>query len=127
MANGFFGSKSEWERITIPLERLDPELEKFAIEHGLTLGKNTKNWPDREFRWEDTLRRLIQVYLEDQERLTWTMWICASEDRPSGRFWKQQTLIKAVPIEDLDSQLPDLLESAWLAVRQWTATDLTAA
>ena len=127
MANGFYGSKSEWERITIPLERLDPELEKFARAKGLTLGKNTKNWPDREFRWEDTLRRLIQVYLEDQERLTWTMWICASEDRPSGRFWKQQTLIKAVTIEDLDSQLPDLLESAWLAVKQWNATDLTAA
>ena len=127
MANGFYGSKSEWDRITIPLERLDPVLEKFARAKGLTLGKNTKNWPDREFRWEDALRRLIQVYLADQEQLTWTMWICASEDRSSRRFWKQQTLIDAVPIEDLESQLADVLETGWKAVRQWAASDLTPA
>ena len=127
MANGFYGSKSEWARITVPLERLDSELERFARAKALTLGKNTKNWPDREFRWEDTLRRLIQIYLADQEQLTWTMWICASEDRSSKRFWQKQTLIEAVSIEDLEAQLPDLLESAWEAVRRWAASDLTPA
>ncbi len=127
MANGFYGSRSEWVRITIPLERLDSELERFARAKGLTLGKNTKNWPDREFRWEDTLRRLIQIYLADQEQLTWTMWICASEDRSSKRFWKKQTLIEAVSIEDLKAQLPHLLQSAWEALKRWAASDLTPA
>ena len=127
MANGFYGSKSEWERITVPLERLDPELERFASAKGLPLGKNTKNWPDREFRWEDSLRRLIQIYLADQERLTWTVWICASEDRSSKRFWKEHTLVEAVAIEDLEAQLPELLESAWEAVKLWGASDLTPA
>ncbi len=127
MANGFYGSKSEWERVSIPLERLDPELERFAHAKGLTLRKNTKNWPDREFRWEDTLRRLIQIYLADQEQLTWTMWTCASEDRSSKRFWEKQTLTEAVSIEDLEAQLPELLESAWERVRRWAASDLTAA
>ncbi len=127
MANGFYGSKGEWKRITIPLERLDPELERFAHAKGLTLGRNTKNWPDREFRWEDKLRRLIQIYLADQERLTWTMWMCAYEDRSSGRFLKKQTLLDAVPIEDLESQLPELLESAWATVTSWSASDLPPA
>ncbi len=124
MANGFYGSNSEWERITVPLERLDPELERFARDKGLTLGKNTKNWPDREFRWEDTLRRLIQIYLADQEQLTWTMWICANEDPSSKRFLKKQTLLDAVPIEDLESQLSELLESAWATVSGWSASEL---
>jgi hypothetical protein len=127
MANGFYGSKSEWERITIPLERLDPVLEDFAHAKGLTLGKNTKNWPDREFRWEDTLSRLIEIYLADQEQLTWTMWICAYEDRSSKRFLNKQTLLDAVPIEDLESQLSDLLESAWATVSGWSASELPPA
>ncbi len=111
MANGFYGSNSEWERITLPLERLDPELERFAHAKGLTLGKNTKNWPDREFRWDDALRRLIEIYLADETKLTWTMWICAYEDRAPQRFLKKQTLFEAVPIEDLESQLSDLKAS----------------
>lgn len=127
MANGFYGSKSEWERITIPLECLDRELERFAHAKGLALGRNTKNWPDREFRWEDTLQRLIEIYLADQERLTWTMWICAYEDRPSGRSIKKQTLLDAVPIEKLELQLSDLLESAWTTVTSWSAVDLPPA
>jgi hypothetical protein len=127
MANGFYGSKSEWERITVPLERLDPELERFARDKGLTLGRNTKNWPDREFRWEDSLRRFIQIYLADQEQLTWTVWICAYEDRASQRFLKKQTQLEAVPIEDLESQLSDLLESAWTTVTSWSASDLPPA
>ena len=127
MANGFYGSKSEWERITVPLERLDLELERFARDKSLTLGKNTKNWPDREFRWEDSLRRFIQIYLADQEQLTWTVWICAYEDRASQRFLKKQTQLEAVPIEDLESQLSDLLESAWTTVTSWSASDLPPA
>ena len=127
MANGFYGSKSEWERITVPLKRLDPELERFAHAKGLTLGMNTKNWPDREFRWEDTLSRLIEIYLADETELTWTMWICAYEDRASQRFLKKHTLLETVPIEDLDLQLSDLLESAWATVTSWSPSDLPPA
>ena len=127
MANGFYGSKSEWDRITAPLERLDPVLEKFAAEKGLTLGKNTKNWPNRGFRWDDTPSRLIEIYLAEQKNVTWTMWICAYEDRPSGRFLKRQTVIDSVSIEDLESQLSELLESAWNTVTSWSAADLPPA
>ena len=127
MANGFYGSKSEWERITIPLERLDPELEKFARAKGLTLGKNTKNWPDREFRWDDAPSRLIEIYLADQKELTWTLWICAYEDRSSRRFLKRQTLVDSVPIDDLELRLFELLESAWQTVTGWSAADLLPA
>ena len=53
--------------------------------------------------------------------------ICASEDRSSKRFWKRQTLIEAVPIEDLEAQLPHLLQSAWEALKRWAASDLAPA
>jgi hypothetical protein len=127
MPNGHYGDRASWERISQPLLVLDDELEAFSAEAGLPLRRNTRNWPDREFRWSDSLNRLIQIYLESEEHLTWTIWICASEDRNGSRYWKQETLAKAVPIEQLKGNLPELLESARTKVCSWSPGDLEAA
>jgi len=125
MPNGFHGKKSEWKRLTAPLKTIDKGLKRFASEHGLDLLRDTKNWPERSFRWGSPTERLIQIYLADESELTWTLWICASEDRADGRYWKREFLKKEVLIEELADNLPDLLNEAHSRVKAWTASDLS--
>jgi len=127
MANGFHGTADSWERITKPLTLLDPELEAFGNGKGLALEKNTKNWPDREFRWADRLGRLIQIFLESERQLTWTLWVCAYEDRDNQRYWRTKTLKKAVSIEQLQRNLSGDLEDGWREVTSWKSEDLYSA
>jgi hypothetical protein len=127
MANGFYGSSDDWDRISQPLLLIDPKLERFARDKGLELKRNTKNWPDREFRWRDGLGRLIQIFLESEEHLTWTMWICADEERSGKRYWRTKRLAKAVKIEKLDDALEELLNAGWEDVTNWVSGDLYSA
>lgn len=127
MANGFYGTRDGWERITKPLYSLDSILEQFGRDKGLTLRRNTRNWPSREFRWTDTLNRLIQVFLESDKHLTWTFWICAYEDRSDQRYSRAETLAKAISLERLQDDLHDHLEEGWRKVISWESEDLYAA
>lgn len=77
MANGFQGSPQEWERITKPLEILDDKLYEFVANKGLPLQLNNRSWPNREIRWLYQIERLIEIYLEDDKEMTWTLWIFA--------------------------------------------------
>lgn len=127
MPNGFHGNKREWERITAPLKMLDRDLKRFAKEHRLRLLRDTRNWPERSFRWHDALDRLIQIYLVDESRLTWSLWICAVEDRSDGRYWKRAFIKEDVPAKEIAEHLPDLLHEAYALVTSWTAEDLQKA
>ena len=124
MANGFHGTNEEWNRIAILLESLDPVLEEFASSKEIPLGKNTKNWPDRELRWVDDLHRLIQIYLQNEKELTWTLWICAYQLGESEHIWQHETIIKDVSISELQINLESLIEEAWDKVSNWTIDDL---
>ena len=127
MPNGFHGSREAWDRIEAPLRALDPTFEAFARKLGVPLGRNTRSWPERSVRWGSQLSRLIQLYLEDEDRLTWTLWVCASEDRSSARYWRREFLRKGVPIEDVAPQLASLLERAHELVTGWSSRDLELA
>jgi len=127
MANGFHGSPERWQRICEPLTSLDSRLELFGSHNGLVLQKNMKNWPGREFRWSDDLERLIQIFLQNEKQLTWTLWICAYEDREGQRYWRTQTLQKAVSIEQLQASLEIDLEDGWRQVMSWKPEDLCPA
>lgn len=124
MPNGFHGSREKWERLEAPLRSLDPTLEDFSGRHGMPLSRNSRGWPERSFRWGAPLSRLIQIYLEDEERLTWNLWLCASEDRPSGRYWKRAFLRSAVPLEEIGADLETLLGESLRTVESWSAEDL---
>ena len=124
MPNGFQGTDEAWARIEAPLLVLDPALEAFAHEHGLSLGRNYHNWPERSLKWGAPIERLIQVYLEDEKALTWNVWLCASEDRGAARYWKRAFLRQAVPIEEIERALPGLLEEALAQVNTWSREQL---
>ena len=122
MPNGFLGKRSEWKRMTAPLKGIDRILKLFASEQGLSLLRNTRNWPERSFRWGSPIERLI--YLVDESRLTWTFWLCAVEDRADGRYWKRKFLREEVPMQEISDHLPELLREAHSLVADWTAQDL---
>jgi hypothetical protein len=124
MANGFSGTKEEWNRIESPLRALDPTLSRFAKRHGFSFGKNCRNWPERSLRRAGPVERLIQIYLVDQKSLTFNLWLCASEDRGRERYWKRRFLKEGVPIPEIQKNLTALLDAARDEVEGWASEDL---
>lgn len=95
MANGgWYGTKEEWERIESPLLEVDSIINDFAKEAGLSVTKNHKDWPERSIVWGKDIRSLIQLYLANEKSLTFNLWLCASQDRGTKRYWKQETPVK---------------------------------
>jgi len=125
MPNGFHGSREEWARMEMPFLKIDAQLAEFALESGFSLTKNYHGWPERSLvSTEGNLHRLIQIYLENEEKLTLNLWICVSEDRGNERFWKKHTLRKDVPAKEIENDLSTLLKEALEIARSWTSGDL---
>jgi hypothetical protein len=125
MPNGFHGASDEWKRLEEPLLKLDPKIDQFARQHGLSLTKNYHNWPERSLVLTDGgIRRLIQIYLESEKTLKLNIWLCVSEDRGSERFWKRQFLLKDAPVEEISIHVESLLQEALNTVLSWKTSDL---
>ncbi len=125
MANGYQGTKEEWDLITAPLKRLDGTLVSFANKYNLELVKNHKNSPGRHFRWGCPVSRLIEIYGHGGGKYErWNFGVIAYEDRPEGRYWKKSTVKKSISIEELEKELPKLIYQAYDLVTSWTREDL---
>jgi hypothetical protein len=120
MPNGFHGPNAEWERIESPLLKLDARLEAFAISSGMSLSKNYHNWPERSLERNARIRRLIQIYLADEKRMVFNLWICASQ----GKFWKNEFILKEQPIGKISENLEELLTKAKERLDSWQESDL---
>jgi len=121
MANGgWYGTQEEWDRIEKPLLELDPIIEKFAEENNLVVTKNHKDWPERSMTWGEDVRCLIQLYLADDKALTFNLWLCASQDRGSKRFWKRETPIKEKQVPQFEGSLLEQLAEGHLKLLGWS-------
>jgi len=121
MANGgWYGTQEEWARLEAPLLGVDPIVARFALDHGLGLSKNHKDWPERSIRWGLDPICLIQLFLADEHRLTWNLWIAAFQDRNSGRYWKRALLVESKPMDAFVGKLPALLEEARETLLLWS-------
>ena len=110
MANGgWYGTQEEWDKLEEPLLEVDSIINEFADEYNLGVNKNHKDWPGRHFIWGNKARCLIQLFLKDEEQITYTLWLCASQDRDTGRYWKQKKLVDNKKISQFKHQLKDLL------------------
>jgi hypothetical protein len=126
MANGFTGSAAEWARMEAPLRELDDTLAEFASQHRLSVTRGDK-WPDRSIRWHNDISRMIQIFLEDEDLLTFNLWLCAYQDRQGRRYWKQETSIRAQRVAQFKDGLSDLLADAYRKLQSWTVADLAFA
>lgn len=120
MANGFLGSKDEWDRLEAPLIQIDPILESAATKFDLVLRKNHKD-PERSLIRESNIRYLLQIFLCDEKDPKYNVWICASEDRSSGRYWKEEMVLQHAAI-DLITE--DLIDQSLHALLSWDKSDL---
>ena len=104
-----------------PLLALDPDLARFAIAHGLEVSKNAKDYPERSLRWGNNPSFLIQIYLENEDRLSWNLWLCCYEDRDDSRYWRTDFVIRDEPMEAFRDQLPGVLEESFKRLVAWGA------
>ena len=124
MPNGFQGSEAQWRRMEAPLVQSDPVLEKFASAHKLKLSKNYHGEPERSLRWETDLECVIQIVLADSDQLTFNLWLCASQDRGDGRYWRREFSFEGPKLEQYVERLPDLLDEAFARVSSWESDTL---
>jgi hypothetical protein len=122
MANGgWYGTPEEWQRLEAPLLQVDSCIERFAREHSLNLSKNHKEWPERSLTWGENPRCLIQLYLAEEEDLTWNLWLCCSEDRGGERFWRKEFAVRGQKLEQFIMDLPKLLDESLKQLNDWRA------
>jgi len=124
MPNGFHGSKEAWERLESPLRTLDNALQEYAVKHGMTLGRNYHSWPERSLVWTDDAQRKIQLYLDSEENLRYTVGIAAWRRSADGYFVRQEMIIESKSIDEIREDLSEILDRARLTVAAWSATDL---
>lgn len=127
MPNGYHGSAEGWNRLEEPLRQADAAIAAFAERHRIPIDRSPSSWPERSLRWGNNPTRLIQIYLEDETALSWTFWICASEDRGQQRFWKRTFLRRGVQMRALLSELDSLLDEALRVVSSWSSDQLEPA
>ena len=125
MANGgYWHSESDWRRVEAPLLELDHDLSAFASMNGLRLSKNHKDWPERSLNWGQSIKFLLQVYLADEQELTFNVWLCASQDREAGRYWKREFLVEARPVAEFRESFVSLLKEAKVKLESWSESQL---
>jgi hypothetical protein len=128
MANGgYWHSESDWRRVEAPLQELDHDLVSFASMNELSLSKNHKDWPERSLNWGGTIKLLLQVYLADEQALTFNVWLCASQDREAGRYWKREFLIEARPVAEFRESFASLLKESKIKLESWSEDQLELA
>jgi hypothetical protein len=121
MANGgWYGTEEEWDRIEAPMRGLDRDLDDFARRHGLNVTRNARDWPDRSIRWGTDTPCLIQIFLVDEEKLTFNFWICASQDRADSRFWKQEMLCREAQMQEISDGFSERLEAGKTKLDYWS-------
>jgi len=125
-SNGAAASRSshEWQRGESPLCELDDAIFAFAADHRLVVRHNRGNRPSRTLEWTDGIHRTIQVHLEDEAALTYTLSICATQDRKHERFFKALALRESVPLKAIRRELEQLLDAGYRLLQAWTTTDL---
>jgi hypothetical protein len=66
----------------------------------------------------------MQIYLADEKRVTYSFWLCASEDRGGERYWRREFLREDVLIGEIAVDLAELLERGRSLLEGWTSETL---
>lgn len=122
MANGFMGSKEEWDRLEAPPLELDPWLVSLSADYGFAIEKNGKN-PQRSLIADSRIRYLLQIFTADEAVPTFNDWICASQRRDGRTWWREQFPLRAVTVDEI-VQNEGLVRASAERLLAWTQQDL---
>ncbi len=120
MANGFMGSREAWDRLEAPLLLLDSMLQSAANRYGLQLRKNHKA-PERSLLGASVIQYLFQIFPADEAAPRFNVWICAFQDRPDGRYWKTETVLRNADAHQITESV---LEQSLKRLLSWNESDL---
>ena len=81
-------AQTVWAQCDAPLRLVEPDFVSFAKEHGLVLRNGSIGWPSRTLEWSSDIDRVIQLYLDDKSKLTFTLVVGAKSDRGDKRFMR---------------------------------------
>ncbi|MBI1801210.1 MAG: hypothetical protein HY259_13055 [Chloroflexi bacterium] len=124
MPNGFQGPKEEWDRMEAPLLEIDQQLRLFAQANRMEYSSNYHSWPERSLEWhKNRVIRTIQIYLQDEKKLTFNIWLCAYQAR-MGRRWKNTYLIKDASFDVIRDNLRQLLGDGVKILEAWDESTL---
>ena len=124
MANGSDLSPEEFRRLESGLAVIDRQLSSYATSHGMSLSKNSHNWPERSLKWVENNNKLIQIFLSDISNQKYNLWIVASSDIGNKRLWREEFLLKDVPMSQIESGLLTYLDKAYAILNAWNNDDL---
>ncbi len=124
MPNGHHGPKEEWDRLEAPLVELDPVIRAFAENHKMKFSSNDHAWPERSLTIVDELHRKIQIYLKNEEPLTFIVGAYAWRDSESDRCLKMEFVTEPVSPPALRINLLSWLEQSYKTVMAWKTEDL---
>jgi hypothetical protein len=123
MANGFYGTSEEWERLEAPLKLIDGDLERFATKYNIELSRDDGS-PERSLIWDHGVRCLIQIFIASERLLTYHLWLSASHDFGDAKYWKYETLVNNKKIDEFRPDLPELLEEGHEKLMMWSNTEI---
>ena len=123
MPNGFHGSLEEWQRLTVPFQRLDPVLEKFAQENGASVRKDYRNTPCRFVEWSGDVHGSVNFLLADEQSLILRVHVAAWRDVAKQRLLKEEVLVHSSTAEGVADGLMELLMRGKKLLQSWTPDD----
>ena len=124
MPNGFHGSQERWHRITAPLEEIDGFWRDFARRHDLRVTENHRNWPERSLRWGKEMQKAIEIFLVDEEAMTFSCCLSAVRDRSGKRLWRRKLLMQNAPWSEIKNRVQELVQQGYRDLESWTEEDL---
>ena len=125
MANGFQGTREEWDRMEAPLLPLDEILTRFAQEKRVELEKNYHSLPNRRLTWDsEGITRSIQITLEDENKQTLYVTFFAWQDKDQERYGKWVRHINGISSDKLVHDIAQLLEEGYETLASISTHDL---
>ncbi|HEX8149826.1 MAG TPA: hypothetical protein VF591_21780 [Pyrinomonadaceae bacterium] len=125
MANGFHGTREEWERMEAPLLALDEALTRFAQEKGVELEKNYHSLPNRRLTWNrGGVTRSMQITIQDENAQTLYVTFFAWQDKGRDRYGKWVRHFDGISPDALREDLTRLLEEGYETLAPVSEADL---
>lgn len=108
-------------QLEAPLLAIDPVLECFAANYGMTLFKTGQESPERSLHWGSNPNFLIQLYLECETGPSWNLWRCCVEQREGCHFWRNDFGVRGEQLVSFQRRLPGLLDESLVQLHSWAA------
>lgn len=116
-----YPTPDEWQRLEAPLLTIDPILECFAENFGMTLFKTGQEHPERSLHWGANPNFLIQLFMERETEPSWNLWRCCFQEREGSHFWRNDFAFQGEKLQSFQARLPAMLDESLVKLQAWAS------